>query len=191
MQHRRASNRKWLGIALIVLGVLILAAGLSGRYRLLFGHMDYGYGPGGNYGHHMMGAIPMWGGWTGGHPMSDSPTISPEMAMMPWPDETVELDLSDEQERRIRTIREQFREKRRDLLDRIRQENDTMTELLRADSPEPEAVGEQYTRRADLGRQMLMLGLQERLRIDEVLTSEQRDLVRERRRAWMMHWNAF
>ena len=57
-----------------------------------------------------------------------------------------------------------------------------MNVMLRADSPDPVATGQQYALCAELGRQLFEQEMNEWRRMDEILTQAQRQEVRSWRR---------
>ena len=186
-------NRKWLGVGLIVAAILIALIGITGTSPGLHHYMPYGnYGysaPG--YGHHMMGYPSMSRGLTGRHFMHGWGSMMQGAVIPPWFDDVNAVDLSDDQKLRISTMHEKVRDQRWDLLDHINQQQRKLAALLDVDDPDPALVGAQFARAADLRRQLLELDLDERRRIDNILTGEQRDQLRKYRRAWMMNGDLF
>lgn len=177
-------TRKWLGVALICLGVLVWLGGGGGAF---FGRLDgHGFHRGMHgYGHHMDGPSMMWPDW---HSMGDQTFgmsgvgMVPGMGMMVVLEYGDELDLSADQRRRISEVRAQTQEDRQRLLDRWREARQKMNAMLRADNPDPVATGQQYARCAELGRQLFEQEMSEWRRIDEILTEAQRQDVRNWRR---------
>lgn len=191
MPTRRANPRKWLAIAMIALGVIILVASLSigrpGYYRHsmygMYGPGMYGagrYGPGmyahpyRQYGRHMTGNGPMWGAWTGTYGMPYPGAMMFDGNMMPGLDIMQGLDLTQDQQARIDAIESQAGEKRRNLLESLRAENGKLNALLLGENIDAGALKEQYARCAQLRGRIFDLGLDERQQLDSVLSDEQR-----------------
>ena len=204
MPTRRANPRKWLAIAMIALGVIIVVASLSigrsgyyphGMYGM-YGAGGYGpgmygmygagrYGPGmyspgmyahpyRQYGDHMAGNGPMWGGWVGAYGMPYPGAMMFDGNPMPGLVMMRGLDLKQDQQARIDAIESQAGEKRRNLIESLNAENGKLNALLLGESIDTGALTEQYARCAQLRRQLFELGLDERQRIDAVLNDEQR-----------------
>jgi len=199
MQNRQVQrNRKWLGIGFLAIAIMMMLILLAGIPSGFYGHMSngmHGYGHPGygphEYAGHMMGYGSMSHGWLGGPPIHGSGIMMRGLPMMPWSEFTSELVLTAEQQQRIAAIREQSDDNRSELLDRLDGEQRKLVGLLDADDPDPALTGTQFARAADLRRQLLELGLDERRRIDAVLTREQRNKVRKQRRAWTISGDAF
>ena len=199
MSTRRANPRKWLAIAMIALGVIIVVASLSigrsgyyphgmyGRYGPgmygKYGAGVYGlgrYGPGmyahpyRHYGDYMMGNGPMWGGWMGPYGMSYPGAMMFDGNLMPGLDMMRGLDLTQDQQARIDAIESQAGEKRRNLLESLSAENGKLNALLLGESIDTGTLTEQYARCAQLRRRIFELGVDERQQLDAVLSDEQR-----------------
>ncbi len=132
-------------------------------------------GPGmmgpGTMGHGMMGPGMMGGGMMGGGMMG------PHMA---GPDGLLSaLDLSDDQQRRIDAIHDGVRKQHWELMGRIMDERAKLRDLYRTDKRDPSAIGAEYQRIFDLRRQMIETGIAAHNRLEEVLTAEQRQRVRD------------
>lgn len=206
MLTRRASPKKWLAIALIALGVIILVASLSiGRLGYYphgmyggFGPGMYGiygagrYGPGmyaqpyRQYGDYMTGNGPMWGGRMGPYGMSYPEPMMLDGNLMPGPRIMPGLDLTEDQQARIDAIGSQTAEKRQVLLESLRVESSKLNMLILGESDDAGALTEQYARIAQIRRQLFELGVDELRKIDSVLTDEQRQHWRQWQRAYIM-----
>lgn len=183
MSTRRGKPGKWLGIGLIAVGVIIFVVSLSGPGPGYYGHGMHGMydRPYSRFGHHMMGNGSVWGGWMGHHGMP-YPGMMSGMSIMPGPQAMRGLDLDEQQQQRIDALQEQVSEKRWKLLESLRAENRKLESLGLGDRIDPGAMTEQYARCAQLRRQIFELALEERQQVDEVLTDEQRNELRQWRR---------
>jgi len=187
MPTRRTNPRKWLGIMMIALGIIVFVAFLSASRPGYYRQGLYGY-PHHQYGHHMMGSGPMWGAWRGRYQMPYFGGMMPDMSMLPGLDAIRGFDLSEDQQERVGALEEQIREKRWSLFESLRAESQKLNALLLGDRIDPGALSEQYARCAQLRRQIFELGLEERQKIDEVLTDEQRAELRRWQREYMARW---
>lgn len=192
-----AQGDKWLGLVMIAVAIIIALMGVTttfGRFHgRLFGDAWEHRRHAGDSGHMMgrpgrdsMGHGPITSQWMGNGFMGSGAMMS-DTHVPGWLDETYDLDLSYEQKERIAAIREPSRDVQWDLSKRMREQQWQLMKLLRADSPNPADAGKQYASISDLNRQMLEQSLNARRSIDEVLTQEQLDILRKRRRAWMMY----
>ena len=189
MSNLTPQRRKWLGVAMIAMAIVIVVSILLSPAGSFVGDaLHYGMGGYGHHGYldHMAGPGMMRGGSAGLHSMHHGVTTIPGLSMMSLL-EYDNFEFSDEQRRRFREIRQQISEDRRELLDRLYDEQRKMDDLLRAEDPDPQLAGQQYARCTDLRRKILELEINEWRRIDEVLTEEQRDELRGRRHYWMKY----
>lgn len=135
-----------------------------------------GYGPGAMYGYGGMGPG-MMGGYGG---------MGPGM-MSGWGyGGLAGLDLTDQQRSKIDQIQDDTRKKNWAVMGRLLDEQSRMRDLTYAEKPDPEAIGKQSMKIADLQRQMLEAGVDARNQIDAVLTKEQKTQLQKYRRSW---WN--
>lgn len=206
MPTRRSKRKKWLAIAMIALGVIIMAASLSigrpGYYaRGMYGMYDPGmygmygagmYGPGmyaqpyRQYGHHMTGNGSIWGAWSGMYGMPYPGAMMFDSNLMPDLDTMQGLDLTQDQRARIDAIESQAGEKRLDLLDSLNAENGKLNALFLGEGVDADALKEQYARCAQLRRRIFELGLNERKQLDAVLSDDQRRQWHRWQRAYLM-----
>jgi Spy/CpxP family protein refolding chaperone len=89
------------------------------------------------------------------------------------------LDLTPDQQARIDAVQSTADTKRRNLLDSLGAENEKLNTLLSGESRDTDALTQQYARCAQLRRQIFELGLDERQKIDAVLTDDQRKQWRQ------------
>jgi Spy/CpxP family protein refolding chaperone len=171
---------------MIVLAIAILVgvtASPVGRFHGYGHHHEMsGYarhGPG----RHMAAPEMMWRGRTGWHSMHDGGAMLPGMGMG-FRSHYVGIVLDDEQERRMRAIWQGLDNERGMLLERFYEQQRRLENMLRADNPDAQRVGEQYLRCADLRRRILELDVEGWRQMDEVLTDVQRAEARKRRRQW-------
>ncbi len=202
MQDKRSpQGDKWLGAVMIAVAVIIALIGVTTTFGRFHGGMHGGVwdqrGHRG-YGGHMMGTL-------GGHAMDRGSMPSQWMGngfmapagmmmgphMPGWLDYSSELDLSDQQSEQIEAIRKRARDFQGELSERVYEEQLQLMKLLRADSPDPAQVGMQYASVAEMSRQILEHSVATRRAVDALLTQEQRDKLKNRRRAWMMNWGEF
>ena len=217
MQTRQTSQgNKWLGLIMIAVAVIIALLGVTTTAGRFHGSMHDGpweLRRHGGYGGHMTGSAGnraigrgsmgrQWMGHQGmghqwmAHQGMGNGFMGPGGMMhhvyMPgWIEYADDLDLSDQQNERVETIREQARDDQWELSRRMREEQWKLMTLFRADSPDPAEIGKQYARMSDLNRQNLDISVDAQRRIEALLTQEQRDVLRDRRRAWMMNWGEF
>jgi len=206
MLTRRASPKRWLAIALIALGVVILVASLSIGRSGYYPHGMYGgfgpgmygmygagrYGPGmyaqpyRQYGDYMTGNGPMWGGRMGPYGMPYPGAMMLDGNLMPGPRMMPGLDLTEDQQARIDAIGSQTAEKRQVLLESLRVESSKLNTLMLGESDDAGALTAQYARIAQIRRQLFELGVDELRKIDAVLTDAQRQHWRQWQRAYVM-----
>ncbi len=89
------------------------------------------------------------------------------------------LDLSEDQQKRINAIHDEVRKKHWSLMGEILDERAKLRDLYNADKRDPTAIGAEYQRIFDLRRQMIEAGISAHNRVEEVLTAEQRQKVRD------------
>ena len=206
MPTRRANPRKWMAIAMIALGVIILVAslgigrsgyyphGMYGRYGPgmygMYGQGGYGNGiyarPYRHYGDYMMGNGPMWGGWMGSYGMPNPGATMFDGNLMPGPAMMPGLELTQDQQAQIEAIESEAAEKRQNLIDSLRVESSKLNALMFGESDDAGALTAQYERSAQISRRIFELGVAERKKIDTVLTDEQRRQWRQWQRAYIM-----
>lgn len=206
MLTRGASPKRWLAIALIALGVVILVASLSIGRSGYYPHGMYGgfgpgmygmygagrYGPGmyaqpyRQYGDYMTGNGPMWGGRMGPYGMPYPGAMMLDGNLMPGPRMMPGLDLTEDQQARIDVIGSQTAEKRQVLLESLRVESSKLNTLMLGESDDAGALTAQYARIAQIRRQLFELGVDELRKIDAVLTDAQRQHWRQWQRAYVM-----
>jgi Spy/CpxP family protein refolding chaperone len=133
----------------------------------MMGGMGYGMGPGMMGGMGMMGhGMGMMGGMDGFGPgmMGMGP-----MAM---------LDLSDAQTAQLQKIQAESMKAHRPLMRRIWDEKKQLWALMKAEKPDPAAVGKAYGKLADLQRQALEAHIDAENKMAAVLTKEQQAQMR-------------
>ncbi|MFQ5994748.1 MAG: Spy/CpxP family protein refolding chaperone [Acidiferrobacterales bacterium] len=131
----------------------------------------YGMGGPGMMGGHMGPGMAGFGG------MYDMPMMGPGMGHMGatgslgpvWM-----LDLSNAQHSKIHAIRDELRKKKWKIMGEIMDESSKLSELYRADRPDPKKIGAVYAKIFDLRRQMIETTVAARNRQRDVLTDEQR-----------------
>ena len=173
MPTRRANPRNWLAIAMIVLGFVILAVSLSTIGPGYFGHGMYAH-PYNRYGHHMTGGEPTDEAWMGSYGMFSPGAMMLDINMMPGVEAMRGLNLTQDQMTRIESVRSQAEEKRWNLLESLRAENEKLEALSLSDGGDTGALSEQYTLCAQLRRRIFDLGVKERQQVDQILTDAQR-----------------
>jgi Spy/CpxP family protein refolding chaperone len=192
---------KWLGLLMISVAFVIALMGMTTTFGRFHGSMNadaWQHRRHGGHGGQMMGT-------PGTHAMRSELFASQWMAggfmgpgvmmldahMPAWIDDSYDLDLADQQIERISAIREHARDAQWNLSTRVREEQWQLMKLLRADNPDSAAVGKQYAGISDLSRQMLEQSVDARSQIDALLTQEQRDALRHRRRAGTINRREF
>ncbi|MGD2141449.1 MAG: hypothetical protein PVH25_13710 [Burkholderiales bacterium] len=190
MSTRGAKTGKWVGIMMIVLGVIILVVSLGmlrpgyhglGSHAMFdqgtFGHGMFGH-PYNRFGHPMMGDGPMRGAWMGSYGMGSYgmpyPGAMMGTGMMPGLQAMQGLDLTQEQQARIEAVQVQIREQLWRLLESLRAENEKLQTLLLGGSIDAGALMKQYEQCAGLRRQVFELDVKGRQLVDEILTDDQR-----------------
>lgn len=84
------------------------------------------------------------------------------------------LDLSDEQLDKIFAIRRDLVKEIRPLMQQMMEQREKLHELYGAEKRDPSAIGEAYSKLADLKRQMIEARIKTHNRMEEVLSEEQR-----------------
>lgn len=125
-------------------------------------HRDDGM-MGGGYGHGMMG---------GYDTMMESPRIHMVMA----------LDLSEEQRSKINKLSDELRHKNWAAMGLIVDESARLRDLYEADKPDPKAIGNEYQKIFDLKRQMIEAMVDTQNHVEELLTPEQLNQLKDKRR---------
>jgi Spy/CpxP family protein refolding chaperone len=177
MRTRRTNPKQWLGFVMIALGVIILAVSLSIGRPVYYTHGMYGP-PMYAYPYHPYGRR-MGGSWMGTYGMPYPGSMMSDGYMMPGLDAMQGLDLTPDQQARIDAVQSTADTKRRNLLDSLGAENEKLNTLLSGESRDTDALTQQYARCAQLRRQIFELGLDERQKIDAVLTDDQRKQWRQ------------
>lgn len=95
------------------------------------------------------------------------------------------LDLSDEQRAKINTIFDAERKQHWTVGGKLLDERIKLRDLLYADEPDPKKVGAVYGEIAKLHQQMIEAHVQAANQARAVLTAEQRDQLKQRRRGMM------
>ena len=88
------------------------------------------------------------------------------------------LDLSDAQTAQLQKIQAEFMKAHRPLMRRIWDEKKQLWDLMKAEKPDPAAVGKAYGRLADLQRQALEAHIDAENKMAAVLTKEQQAQMR-------------
>jgi Spy/CpxP family protein refolding chaperone len=151
-----------------------MGPGMMGGYGMGPGMMGgYGMGPG------MMGGYGMGPGMMGGYGMGPG-MMGPGM-MMPYS----QLDLSDAQRAKLNGIRADMRQKQQVLGKQMRSERTKLQELYEADKPDRAAIRSQQRKILGIQRQMMDNWMAAQNQMDDLLTDEQRDELRDWERGWM------
>lgn len=186
------SNRKWAGVLLIVLAVLIGAAGIAGHHHARMvgpwsaGGWHSGWGPGSATAGSCAANGAMMGFGTMGQGLMMNPGVTGGPDALAWMAAGGMLDLNDDQRRQIEKIGDEIRGRQWDLMAKLRSERLKLLELDRMERPDPAAVGAQYAKAAQLQRQLIELSLDARNRSDAVLDQAQLDRLRSWRRSWTL-----
>ncbi|BAU49828.1 hypothetical protein SVA_3280 [Sulfurifustis variabilis] len=149
----------------------------------MMGPSGYGYGPGWGGGPGMMrgGMMGGWGGGMMGPGMMGPGTMDQEWAMGGTaPFEA--LDLSDEQRGQIARIRDAERRKHWNVAGQIMDQQSRLRGLYEADQPDPKQVGQVYADISQLRRQMVETHVAADNEIQQLLTQEQREQLKQWRR---------
>lgn len=149
--------------------------GMMGNYGAGTGPSGYGPGMMGSYGYH--GSPGMMGGSYGPGMMGGG--------MMGW-GPLYALNLNEQQLTKINQIRDESRRKNWDVMGKVLDERSRLRDMLASDKRDPAAIGKQFTKVAELRRQLLEASVDTHNRIEALLTKEQRDQLRSFRRGWMM-----
>ncbi len=151
-----------------------------------------GQGPGYGMGPGMMGGC---GGYGPGYGAGYGPGYGPGYGMGPgmmggmgmgrmhglWA-----LDLKDDQVDKIGKIREELWVKQRGLMQQMWEQQDKLRQLYYADKPDRAAIDKVTTRIGELQRQAMDAHLDAEKKIEDVLTKEQREQLRQGFRRWGM-----
>jgi len=149
-----------------------MGPGMMGGYGMGPGMMGgYGMGPGmmGGYGMGMMGGYGGYGmgpGMMGGYGMMGFGPLG-------------SLDLSGEQRARINKIIDAEQKQHWAVMGKMMEQQNKMRDLYSADEPDPKKVGAVYGEMAKLQQQMLETHVQASNQVQQVLTKEQREQLRE------------
>lgn len=141
-----------------------------------------GYDGGYGYGAGMMrgdGAGPGWGG----PGMMRGHGAGPGWGRGSW-GALGELGLSADQEQKIAAVREDMRRKTWETMGELRGEQFKLHSLFRADKPDPDAIAAQQKRVDDLRLTMVKAHVEAGNQMRAVLTTEQRERLREYRSRW-------
>jgi len=149
-----------------------MGPGMMGGYGPGYGMgpgMMGGYGPGYGMGPGMMGGYgPGYGmgpGMMGGY--------GPGYGMLG------QLNLTPEQWSKISGIHQDFGKKQWDLAGKMQQEAFKLRELMTADKRDRNAINEQYKKLQDIRQQRFQARLDAQEKVDSVLTTEQKDQLRQ------------
>ena len=189
MPNQLANSKKWLGAVMIVLGVVIYAVSLSGQgpafygpfMRDMYGHSQH------RYGHHLMGRGSMPPGWLGRQEMPYSGYIMPGPDMVSGLGAVHLLDLSKQQQQRIAALSEEIGEERQALLDQLSAQTRALNALLLSDAADSGALTQKFMQCSELRRQLFEAALEERQRLDDILTAEQRGRLLRWQREHLKH----
>lgn len=140
-----------------------------------------GYSPGWGPGPGMMrgGMMGDWGGGIMGPGMMDEEWGMTMGGVAPFE----ALDLSDEQRGEIARIRDEERRNHWDAMGKIMDQRSRLRGLYDADQPDPKKVGEVYADMSNLRRQMVETHVAANNEIQQILTKEQREQLKQWRRA--------
>lgn len=94
------------------------------------------------------------------------------------------LNLSSDQKSKVSKIRKAVRAKHMELMDEMMDAQDKLQELYDADKLDAAAISKQHKVVEDLRRQMVESSVDAHNQISDILTKEQRDKLRERRREY-------
>ena len=97
------------------------------------------------------------------------------------------LDLTDQQRAKIARIFEDMRKKNWDTLGKVMDESATLRDLYDAPTHDPAAIGRQTVKIAELKRPIIESMVTAHDQIEALLTTEQKDRLRDFGRGWMMH----
>jgi Spy/CpxP family protein refolding chaperone len=163
---------------------MMWGGGYGGGYGMGPGMMGgYGMGPGmmGGYGGYGMGPGMMWGGgYGGGYGMG--PGMMGGYGMGPGMmgfGAMANLGLTDEQRTKINNILDTERKQHWAIMGQMMEEQSKMRDLYSVDEPDPKKVGAAYAQLAKLQQQMLETHIQASNQMQQVLTKEQREQLRQ------------
>lgn len=89
-----------------------------------------------------------------------------------------ELNLNEQQQKKITQIQDDLRKKHWDLMGKMNQENAKLRDLYYSDQRDPATIGQQQQRIFDLRRQMMESAIEAQNRMEAVLTPEQKEQMR-------------
>jgi len=127
----------------------------------------------------MMGG-PMMGGSMMGGSMMDMMMGGSMMGMGMMMGGFSDLDLSKEQRDKIRAIMQESRKTHLELMSKMLDASDKLSDLYDNDMPDPDKIGKAYDEVFAIKKQMIQEGLRTRNKAFEVLTKEQREKYRKR-----------
>jgi len=141
------------------------------------------------HGEEMGMAGPMGGS---GHGMHGGPgmgmMMGPNTGMMSELGPVWALNLSDEQRKKVREIHSELRKKTASLRAQMEDESDKLWELYSQERRDPTAIGKVYSKIFDIQRQMIEEKIAGHNKVEDQLTKEQRQQMRQMSRQW--RWNA-
>ena len=134
---------------------------------MMGGYGGYGMGPGmmGGYGGYGMGPGMMWGGGYGMGMMGYGPLGS--------------LNLTDEQRAKINKIYDAEQKQHWATMGQMMEQQNKLRDLYSVEEPDPKKVGAVYGQIAKLRQQMLESDVRASNQVQQVLTKEQREQLRE------------
>lgn len=159
-------NKPYVSAAL---GLVLLSAGSLGGCMM---------GPG------MIGHGTMGGAGT----MGSGPGMTGPRGGMP--SEFAILELSPDQQSQISQIQQEELQKDLGLRQQIGNEQQKLRQLLLQDKPDPKAVGDEYSKIAQLQRQLIESRVETQNRIEALLTPAQRQQLQQNRRMMMQRYYA-
>lgn len=147
------------------------------------GEMMRGYGNMGSYygGRGMMGGSMMYGPMMGGS-MMGGPMMGagPMMGMGRMMGDFSGLDLSREQRAKIRAIMQENRKRHLEMMGKMLDASDKLSDLYDSDTPDPDKIGKVYDDVFSIQKQMIQEGIRSHNKVFDVLTKEQRENYRKR-----------
>ena len=161
-------------------GMMWGGGGYGPGYGMMGGYGGYGMGPGmmwgggyGGYGPGMMGGYGMGPGMMGGY---GGYGMGP--GMMGYGPLGI-LDLSAEQRDKINKIIDAEQKQQWGIMGKMMEEQNKLRDLYSVEEPDPEKVGAAYGQIAKLRQQMLERHIQASNQVQQVLTKEQREQLRQ------------
>ncbi|MEO8135463.1 MAG: Spy/CpxP family protein refolding chaperone [Betaproteobacteria bacterium] len=179
---KRMNLRNTLSAALLAGGTLVGASALADSPQ-------GGYGPGRDMGSGMMGGYGMGQGMMGDY--GSGYGMGPGMmgdygsgygmgaGMMGGHGARADLHLTVEQRSKIAKIQNDVRRKHWDLMGKMHDEQAQMSEQYDSNQRDDAALSKNFRNMSDLRQQMFDLSLSARRQMDAVLTTEQRDKLRQ------------